>query len=81
MERVEPASWKLSQADLMRFVSVGMTAMGGLGKRYLFDDAEMDAIATGAFQYLQAEFGCHCGRSVAHDKSLERRAHSILIAS
>lgn len=57
MRRVEPASWKLSQADLMRFVGVGMTAMGDLGKRYRFDEAEMDAIATGVFQYLHAELG------------------------
>ena len=57
MQRVEPASWKLSQADLMRFVGVGMTAMGDLGKRYRFDEAEMDAIATGVFQYLHAELG------------------------
>ncbi len=57
MQRVEPASWKLSQADLMRFVGVGMTAIGDLGKRYRFDEAEMDAIATGVFQYLHAELG------------------------
>jgi hypothetical protein len=57
MKRVEPASWRLSQADLMRFVGVGMTAMGDLGKRYRFDEAEMDAIATGVFQYLHAELG------------------------
>jgi hypothetical protein len=57
MRRVEPASWRLSQADLMRFVGEGMTAMGDLGKRYRFDDAEMDAIATGVFQYLHAELG------------------------
>lgn len=57
MKRVEPASWRLSQADLMRFVGEGMTAMGDLAKRYEFDEAEMDAIATGVFQYLHAELG------------------------
>lgn len=57
MQRVEPASWKLAQSDLMRFVGVGMTAMGDLAKRYRFDEAEMDAIATGVFQYLHAELG------------------------
>ncbi len=57
MKRVEPASWRLSQADLMRFVGEGMTAMGDLAKRYKFDEAEMDAIATGVFQYLHAELG------------------------
>lgn len=57
MQRVEPASWKLSQADLMRFVGEGMTALADLGKRYRFDEAEMDSIATGVFQYLHAELG------------------------
>jgi len=57
MRRVEPASWKLSQADLMRFVGIGVSALGDLGKRYQFDEAEMDAIATGVFQYLHAELG------------------------
>ena len=57
MKRVQPASWRLSQADLMRFVGEGMTAMGDLAKRYQFDEAEMDAIATGVFQYLHAELG------------------------
>jgi len=57
MRRVEPASWKLSQADLMRFIGIGITAMGDLGKRYRFDEAEMDVIATGVFQYLHAELG------------------------
>jgi hypothetical protein len=31
--------------------------MGDLGKRYRFDEAEMDVIATGVFQYLHAELG------------------------
>jgi hypothetical protein len=57
LQRVEPASWKLSQNDLMRFVGLGMAAMGDLGKRYRFDGAEMDAIAAGVFQYLHAELG------------------------
>jgi len=57
LQRVEPASWKLSQVDLMHFVGVGMTALGDLGRRYQFEESEMDAIATGVFQYLQAELG------------------------